>query len=89
MGKARKERSIIGTGKKEAAYQPAGDAKRIIPLKNGWAYIWDERGALRHLLRDSEEFITACQEVEKALGDGRIMRELKQLGWDDVIERFN
>lgn len=84
---ARKERRI-GTGKKEAVYQPAGDARRIIPLRDGWAYIWDERGGLRHLRRDSDEFVLACQEVEKALGNGKIMRELKQLGWDNVIERL-
>ena len=74
--------------KKNLEFQPHGDIKRIVSLGGGtWAYISDHKGKLHHLKRDSDDFTAKCKEVDEVLG-GKIVQELRLLGWDDVVERM-
>lgn len=81
MGKAKSK------GKK-GEYEMSADAKRIIPLKENYCYIFDEKGKTHHLKRDSEEAL----ELMKKLNDltfGRVAKELENLGWKEQLEVVN
>ena len=72
--------------KKQEEYQPSGDIKRIISLGSGkYAYLIDEKGKCHHMSTDDPDFITRCFEINEKL-DGRIVRQLKAMGWDHFAE---
>jgi len=73
---------------KETKFQPSRESARILSLNGGQhAYLFDDKGKKHHLERNSEEFLTLCQE-QNALLDGLIARDLERLGWDDVLAKL-
>lgn len=73
--------------KNKEVYQPSGELHRIIPCKAGWAYVLDGQGKLRHVKRNSQEFIDYCKTLSELL-PGQIERELTALGWEEELERY-
>lgn len=72
---------MAGPKKKQQAYQWSGDVSRIIPLAQGTrARITDEFGKSHTFARDSVEYQAEVERLD-ALMDGKITRELQQLGW--------
>ena len=67
--------------KKVLAYQWSGDISRIIPLANNSARITNELGKSYNYNRDSIEFKEECERLD-AVMEGKISRELKELGWE-------
>ena len=67
--------------KKVLAYQWSGDISRIIPLANNSARITNELGKSYNYDRDSIEFKEECERLD-AVMEGKISRELKELGWE-------
>jgi hypothetical protein len=71
---------------KEAPYQPSGELTRVISLANGtWAYLIDQYGKTLHMKRSDEVFVNKCAEVDEVL-NGKIVRDLKKLGWDEIVD---
>ena len=73
MGKAKKS-------KKLGEFEWSRETRRVIPLQANHVYIFDDKGKRRHLKRDSEEFNQTVAELDEKM-DGRITREMKELGW--------
>lgn len=78
MGKSKKK-------SKSGEYEMSSDVRRIIPLKNNHCYIIDSHGRLHHLKRDSEAAIILLRSLEE-LTNGRITRQLKELGWEEILK---
>lgn len=71
--------------KKDAPFQPSGETRRIIPLGGGThAYLFDHLGKTHRCKVDSPEFSELCRSVDAEL-NGRISKELAELGWDHVL----
>lgn len=73
---------------KKGEYEWSGDVRRIIPLKNNYCYIQDEKGKLHHLTRDSEEFYTLVRHLNDVMND-KITKELTDLGWDAQLSKLD
>lgn len=69
---------------KKGEYEWSGDVSRIIPLKNNFCYVQDEKGKLHHLKRDSSEFYELIKSLDNIM-NGKITRELNQLGWNEQL----
>lgn len=67
--------------KKSAEYQWSGDIRRIIPLASNNARITNELGKSAHYSRDSQSFKEECERLD-AIMNGKISRELEELGWN-------
>lgn len=72
MGKAKRRT-------KQGEYEIAGDARRIVPLKAGYCYIFSANGKTNHVKRDSEEFTRLIEQLRESLGDDRVNLELERL----------
>lgn len=73
---------------KETKFQPSRETSRVLSLAGGqYAYLFDDMGKKHHLRTDSEQFISLCREQDKVL-DGMISRDLKALGWSDLVEKL-
>ena len=70
---------------KKGEYEWSGEITRIIPLKNNYCYVQDEKGKLHHLKRDSIEFYALANRLNEIM-DGKITRELENLGWSEQLE---
>jgi len=69
-------------------FQPSGDISRIISLGSGkWAYLMNYQGKTLHFKRDAQNFVDACIENDEKMS-GKILKDLRKLGWDDVIEKM-
>jgi hypothetical protein len=72
---------------KKGEYEWSSDLRRIIPLKNNYCYVNDDKGKTLHLERDSEEFYAIIKRVDEVM-NGRITKELQDLGWDRQLEKL-
>lgn len=72
---------------KKGEYEWSGDLKRIIPLKNNYCYINDEKGKTPKLKRDSEDFYTLIKHLNEVM-NGKIERELTDLGWETELSKL-
>lgn len=70
---------------KKGEYEWSGEISRIIPLKNNYCYVQDEKGKLHHLKRDSVEFYALAKRLNEIM-EGKITRELEKLGWKEQLE---
>jgi hypothetical protein len=70
---------------KKGEYEWSGEISRIIPLRNNYCYVQDEKGKLHHIKRDSTEFYALAKHLNEIM-EGKITRELEQLGWTEQIE---
>lgn len=75
------------SSKKKGEFIWSGDASRIIPLKNNYCYIFDEKGKTHHLERDSEEATSLLQRLNEVM-DGKIFADLTKLGWAEQLEKL-
>ena len=67
--------------KKLLEYQWSGDVSRIIPLGNNTARLTNELGKSYNYDRDSIQFKEECERLDTIM-EGKISRELQQLGWE-------
>lgn len=67
--------------KKLLEYQWSGDVSRIIPLGDNNARLTNELGKSYNYDRDSIQFKEECERLD-AVMEGKISRELKELGWE-------
>lgn len=72
---------------KKGEYEWSSDLRRIIPLKNNYCYINDEKGKTQHLKRDSEEFYTLVKHLDEVM-NGRVSVELRELGWEEQLQKL-
>ena len=70
--------------KQKGQYEWSGEINRIIPLKNDYCYIQDEKGKLHHLQRNSDEAISLMKSLDQIM-EGKISRELESLGWNSIL----
>lgn len=70
----------MATKKKSSEYQWSGDIRRIIPIGGGNARLTNELGKSMNYSRDSPLFKEECERLDVIM-DGKISRELKDLGW--------
>lgn len=70
---------------KKGDYEWTGDLRRIIPLKNNYCYVNDEKGKTPRMKRDSEEFYTLARHLDEVM-NGKITKELTELGWTEQLE---
>lgn len=80
MGKSKKKT-------KSGEYEMSPDVRRIIPLKNDYCYIFDARGKLHHLKRDSAAAIELLRSLEEVT-NGRISKQLIELGWESTLKEI-
>lgn len=74
--------------KKQAAFQPSGEINRVVSLGGGtYAYVFDHLGKTHHLKRNSDEMVSVCIEVDDVF-NGKILNRLKEMGWDDVVQKI-
>lgn len=73
---------------KKGEYEWSGDVRRIIPLKNNYCYVQDEKGKLHHLTRDSEEFYSLAKHLNEVM-NGKISKELNELDWQDQLAKLD
>jgi hypothetical protein len=69
---------------KKGEYEWSSDLRRIIPLKNNYCYVNDEKGKTHHLRRDSEEFYTLIKHLDEVM-NGRLTKELQDLNWQEQL----
>lgn len=82
MGKGRSRAAASG---KPGGFVIAPETHRITSLGGGtWAYVADDKGKLKHLKRDSQEFALTCKTLDGIL-EGKIAKELAEMGWTDVL----
>lgn len=70
---------------KKGEYEWSGEIRRIIPLKNNYCYVQDEKGKLHHLERDSTEFYALAKRLNEIM-DNKITRELEVLEWKEQLK---
>lgn len=70
---------------KKGEYEWSSDLRRIIPLKNNYCYVNDEKGKTQHLKRDSEEFYTLARHLDEVM-NGKITKELIALNWTEQLD---
>ena len=73
---------------KKGEYEWSGDLRRIIPLRNGYCYVNDEKGKTPRMKNDSEEFYTLAKHLDEVM-NGRISMELRELGWEEQLNTLD
>lgn len=68
---------------KQGEYDIAPDARRIVPLKGGFCYIYDLKGKLHHVKKDTEAFDRLVEELRTGLSEDRMIEELRRVGRDE------
>jgi hypothetical protein len=70
---------------KKGEYEWSGDLRRIIPLKNNYCYVNDDKGKTPRMKRDSEDFYALALKLNEIM-NGKIFRELEELGWTEQLK---
>lgn len=65
---------------KPGEYEPAGDSRRIVPLKAGYCYVHDLKGKLHHVKVDSTAFDELVEHLRTGLSEARMQEELWRVG---------
>ena len=78
MGKV-KRKTKLG----EFEYSPT--ARRIVPLKAGFCYIFDTKGKLHHVKRESEQCEQLIADLREDLGDARVDEEIARLEGTNAV----
>ena len=73
---------------KKGEFEWSSEIRRIIPLREDYVYISDEKGKLHHLKKSSDKYVELLKHLD-AVMVGKITRELEALGWEDSLQALN